>query len=97
MESELTFLVTGGLRVSLDVAFQVTAELRRGGKESQADSHQLPASCQAPGGGIARGLPHKLDVQLISQTRYVPALGDNKEGAVAPVQPRWPVTHVGLH
>lgn len=83
--------------MSLDVALQVTAELGGGGKEGQADSHQLPASRQAPGAAVARRLPHQLHVELVPQTRDVPALGDDEEGAVAPVQTRRPVPHVGLH
>lgn len=93
----LTFLVAGGLRVSLDVALQVAAELGRGGKEGQADRHQLPTRRQAPGAGVARGLPDQLDVQLVPQPRHVPALGDDEQGAVAAVQARGPVPHVGLH
>ena len=93
----LTFLVAGGLCVSLDVALQVAAELGRGGKESQADSHQLPARRQAPGAAIARGLPHQLHVEFVPQPRHVPALGDDEQGTMAAIQARRPVSHIGLH
>lgn len=93
----LTFLVADGLRVSLDVALQVAAELGRRGKEGQADCHQLPARCQASGAAVARGLPHQLHIQLVPQSRHVPALCDNEQGAVTPIQTWRPVSHVCLH
>lgn len=92
----LTFLVAGWLRVSLYVAFQVTAELWGGGKEGQADGHQLPACCQTSGAGVACGLPHQLHVQFVPQPRHVPALGNDKQGAVTAVETWGPVSHVSL-
>lgn len=67
LNEKLTFLVTGGLHVALDVALQVAAELGRGGEEGQAHGHQLPAGRQAARAHVARGLTHQLHVQLVPQ------------------------------
>lgn len=68
----LTFGVVERVHVSVDVALQVGMKAGCGGKEGQADGHQLPASLQAVIAEILCSLTTQLNVKLITQTLVAP-------------------------
>lgn len=94
----LTLFVITGLQVPLNVTLKIASELGWRREEGQADGHELPAGTEAAEVQVVRGLPDQLDIQLVPQALYAPALGHYTKGNMAPVKARHlPITHVCLH
>lgn len=68
-----TFGVIEGVHVSADVTLQVAVKVGRGGEESKADGHQLPAPLQTVIAEVLRRLTTQLNVKLITQALVTPS------------------------